>query len=174
LNYSRHFSLLTAFAALTYLLSRVSFPASLAVAFALYGALHATALVLSIRVPLPVGRSGLFIATAAVLSASILHLGILGEHLSAGMPAGLGTYVVLGFASVTGAVTYGISIRVFRLYRLSAATLSTISLGCLSAACLALFTLSRFPFLGPWWLVVLWWCAFSGGLWFCDRRQEPP
>jgi hypothetical protein len=171
-DYTRHFSLLTAFAALTCILSRLSFPASLSVAFALYGALHATALVLSFRVPPPFGRSGLFIAAAAVLSAAMLHLGILGTHWSARMPGGLGTYVVLGFASAAGALTYGILIQIFRLSRLTAATLSTICLGCLSVSCLALFTLTLFPFLGPWWLAILWWYAFSGGLWFCHWRQE--
>lgn len=172
MNYTRHFSLLTAFAALTCVLSRLSFPASLYVAFALYGALHATALVLSFPVPPPFGRSGLFIATAAVLSATMLHLGILGMHWSARMPGGLGTYVVLGFASASGAVTYGILIHIFRLNRLTAATLSTICLGCVSVSCLALFTLTLFPFLGPWWLAIFWWYAFSAGLWDCHRRQD--
>jgi hypothetical protein len=171
LNYSRHFSLLTAFGALTCVSSRFSFPASLSVAFALYGALHATALILSFHVPPPVGRSSLFIATAAILSATMFHLGLLGSHLSARMPGGAGLYVVLGFASVTGALSYGVCIRMFRLYRLKAATLAMISLGCVSASCLALFTLTVFPFLGPWWLAVLWWYALSGGLWFWDRRQ---
>jgi hypothetical protein len=174
LNYSRHFSLLTAFGALTCVSSRFSFPASLSVAFALYGALHATALILSFQAPPPVGRSGLFIATAAVLSAMMFHLGLLGSHLSARMPAGAGAYVVLGFASAAGALTYGISIRIFRLHRLTAVTLAMISLGCVSASCVALFILTLFPFLGPWWLAVLWWYAFSGGLWLCDRRQEAP
>jgi hypothetical protein len=172
LNYSRHFSLLTAFAALTCVSSRLSFPASLSVAFALYGALHATALLLGFRVPPPLGRSVPFIVTAAVLSALMFHLGVLGTHLSARMPAGIGAYVVLGFASAAGSLTYGISIRLFSLYTLSATALSMIALGCVSASCVALFTLTLYPFLGPWWMAVLWWYAFSGGLWFCARRQE--
>jgi hypothetical protein len=172
LNYSRHFSLLTAFAALTCVSSRVSFPAGLSVAFALYGGLHATALLLSLRVPPALGRSVPFIVTTAVLSAIMFHLGILGTHLAARLPGTMGAYVVLGFASVAGALTYGISIRMFGLYRLTLAALSMISLGCASASCLALFTVTLFPFLGPWWVAVLWWYAFSGGLWFCDPRQE--
>jgi hypothetical protein len=172
LNYPRHFSLLTAFAALTCVSSRVSFPGSLSIAFALYGALHATALIFSLRVPPPVRRTRLFIATAAVLSAMMFHLGLLGIHLWTQMPEGVGAYVVLGFASVTGALTYGISIRMFGLYRLKLVMLATISLGCVSASFLALLILSVFPFLGPWWLAVLWWYAFSGGLWYCDRRKR--
>jgi hypothetical protein len=172
LNYSRHFSLLTAFAALTCVLSRISFPASLSVAFALYGALHATALLLGFRVPPPLGRSVPFIVTGAVLSAMMFHLGVLGTHLSARMPAGIGPYIVLGFASVAGSLCYGISIRLFRLYGLTATALSVIALGCALACCVALFTLPLFPFLGPWWLAIVWWYAFSGGLWLIDRRQE--
>jgi hypothetical protein len=172
LNYARHFSLLTAFAALTCVSSRLSFPANLSFAFALYGALHATALLLGFRVPPPMGRSIPFVVTAAILSAMMLHLGILGTHVSAGMPGRAGAYIVLGFASVSGALTYGICIRMFGLYRLTAAALSTIALGCLSASCLSLFTLTLLPFLGPWWLAASWWYAFSGGLWYCDRRQE--
>ena len=172
MNYSRHFSLLTAFAALTCVLSRISFPASLSPAFALYGGLHATALLLSFRTPPALGRGIPFIVTAAVLSAMTFPLGILGTHLSARMPEGVGPYVVLGCASVSGALTYGLAIRMFGLYRLAAAPLSMISLVCVSVSCVALYTLTRFPFLGPWWLAVLWWYAFSGGLWFCDRRRE--
>jgi hypothetical protein len=172
LNYARHFSLLTAFAALTCISSRLSLPASLSAAFALYGALHATALLLGFRVLPPLGRSVPFIVTAAILSAMMFHLGILGTHVSARVPGGAGAYVVLGFVSVSGALTYGICIRMFGFYRLTAAALSVISLGCVSASCVALCTLTLLPFLGPWWLAASWWYAFSGGLWYCDRRQE--
>ena len=171
LKFSRHFSLLSAFEALTCILSRWAFPATLSVAFALYGALHATALLLSCSTPPSVARSGLFAAAAATLSALTFHLGILGTHLSASLPGGVGPYLVLGFASVTGAIAYGVCICLFKLYRLTAAMLAMISLGCLSASCPALWALTQFPFLGPWWLAVVWWYAFSGGLWYCHRRQ---
>jgi hypothetical protein len=172
LHYSRHFALLAAFACLAWVASRLSFPASLAVAFALYGALHATALVVSLRRPPSLGRSGLLIAAATVLSAMVFHLGLLGTHLSARMPGVTGPYITLGFASIIGALAYGIALRIFTLYRLTAAELSLISLGCASASCLALMILTRFPLLGPWWLAVLWWYSFSGGLWLCDQRQQ--
>jgi len=172
LHYSRHFALLTAFACLTWGANRLSFPASLAVAFALYGALHATALVVSLQRPPSLGRTSLLIVTAAILSAMMFHLGLLGTHLSARMPGGTGPYVTLGFASAIGALAYGIALRIFTLYRLTAAELFMISLGCVSASCLALMMLTRFPSLGPWWLAMLWWYSFSGGLWFCDQRQH--
>jgi hypothetical protein len=35
-----------------------------------------------------------------------------------------------------------------------------------------LFTGTYFHVLGPWWLAVLWWHAFSGALWYCDRRHQ--
>jgi hypothetical protein len=174
LKYSRHFSLLSAFATLTYVLSRISFPASLSVAFAFYGALHAAALILSLRVPPAAARSALFAAAAAALSALMFHLGILGTHLSASLPGELGSYVVLGLASVAGVITYGVSIRMFGLYRLTGAALAVISLGCASASCVASLMLTQFPLLGPWWLAVAWWYAFSGSLWLCHRREDTP
>jgi hypothetical protein len=174
LKYSRHFSLLSAFAALTCVLSRLSFPASLSVAFAFYGALHAAALTLSLRSPPSPGRSALFVATAATLSALIFHLGIFGTHLFASLHKGIGSYMALGFASIIGAMTYGVCIRLFKLYRLAGIALTLISLGCVSASCLALLALTQFPFLGPWWLAIAWWYAFSGGLWFCHRRRQIP
>jgi hypothetical protein len=173
-KYSRHFSLLSAFAALTCVLSRLSFPASLPVAFALYGALHAVALALSLRSLLSPGRSTLFVAAAAALSALIFHLGIFGAHLFASLPKGFGSYVALGFASIIGAMTYGVCVRLFKLCRLTGTALIMISLGCVSASSLALLTLIQFPFLGPWWLAIAWWYAFSGGLWFCHRRPQTP
>jgi hypothetical protein len=169
LKYSRHFSLLSAFAALTCVLGRASFPATLSVAFAFYGALHAAALILSVRTPPAAVRSISFIVVAAALSALMFNLGILGTHLVSRLPSGIGSYAVLGIASALGAVSYGVSLRVFGLYRLTGAALAAISLVCATACGLALLSLTLAPFLGPWWLAVVWWYAFSGGLWLCRR-----
>jgi hypothetical protein len=173
-RYPLHFSLLTGFAVFTGAVSRLFVPNDLSPSFACYGAFHALALVLSVNARPSVGRSCLFVGTAAALSAMTFHVGMLGTHLLTGLVRNAGPYTALGVAAVTGAVTYGISIRIFGLYKLTAGGLAAISFGCLSASLLALCMLSRFHVLGPWWLAVFWWYAFSGGLWFCDRRQDAP
>jgi hypothetical protein len=93
-----------------------------------------------------------------------------GTHLFGALPGNAGLYAALGFAAVTGALIYGVSI--YRLLGISVMTpgsFAAISLGCMLATFIALLTGSHFHFLGPWWLAVLWWHAFSGGLWFFDR-----
>ena len=171
-RYAWHFSLLTGFAVFSGVVSRLLVPSDLSLSFAWYGAFHALAVVLSLNARQSVGRSCLFIVTAAALSAMTFHFGMLGTHLLTGLDRNAGPYAAVGVAAVIGAVTYGLSIRLFGLYKLTAGALAAISIGCLSASLLALSTLSRFHVLGSWWLAVLWWYAFSGGLWFCDRRQD--
>ena len=170
-RYSRHFLLLTGFAVFSGVVSRLLVPSDLSVSFAWYGAFHAIAVVLSLNARQSIGRSCLFVVTAAALSAMTFHVGMLGTHFLTGLDPNAGHYAALGAAAAVGAVTYGISIRIFGLYKLAAVALVAISIGCLSASLLALFTLRRFHVLGSWWLAVFWWYAFSGGLWFCDRRQ---
>jgi len=171
-RYARHFSLLTGFAVFSGVVSKLLVPKDLSLTFACYGALHALALVLSLNARQSAGRSCLFVVAAAALSAMTFHVGMLGTHLLTGLVQNAEPYAALGVAAVTGAVIYGISIRICGLYKLTAGALAAISIGCLSASLLALFTLSRFHVLGSWWLAVFWWYAFSGGLWFCDRRQD--
>lgn len=101
-----------------------------------------------------------------------LRIGIFGTQLSQGLSADVGLYTVLGFAAAIGAMTYGILIRLLGFYKLTAGSLATISLSCVLASFLGLFTLGHFHLLGPWWLAVLWWYAFSSSLWYCSRRQN--
>lgn len=155
------------------LLSQRHSAVTLAGSFALYGALHAIALALTLGVHRP-GINFLFVATAAALSAMILHLGILGTRLSSVFPGILGLYSVLGLMAVAGALSYGALIRLFGLRVLSLRELATISVGCALSVYLGLLTLSfgHPHFLGPWWLAVLWWYGFSGGLWYFNARRR--
>jgi hypothetical protein len=168
--YPRHFLLLTGFSVSLVVIARLHLLSDLSVSFALYGALHASALALTLRARQPLWRRCLFIAMAAGLSVMTLRVGILGMRLLGTLPGNLGLYTALGFSAVIGAVTYGISIRLFGILKLTLKTLAVVSIGCMVAAYVAFFTLAYFHSLGRWWLVVLWWYAFSGGLWYSDAR----
>jgi hypothetical protein len=169
-RYPRHFLLLTCSSILLGVMSRLHFSSDLSVSFALYGALHASALVLAFRARHPIGQKCLFIAIAAGLSALTLHVGIVGIHLTGTLPGNVGLYTVVGFSALMGAVSYGVLIRIFRIFELNALSIAVIAVGCTLATYIAAYTLAHSHFLGRWWLAVLWWYAFSGGLWYYDRR----
>jgi hypothetical protein len=152
--------------------SRLHLTGSLPVSFALYGLLHALALVLALRARQAIWRRCLFIVIAASLSVMTLRFGLFGRQLSGAPPGIVGLYSLLGLAAAIGAVAYGILIRLFGMYALTAASLAAIAVGCVLAAFVALFTVSHFHFFGPWWLAVLWWYAFSGALWYFDQRHH--
>jgi hypothetical protein len=172
LFYARHFLLLAGFSVSVAVASRLRLLTELNVSFAVYGALHAAALILSVRARQPPWRRCLFVAVAAALSVMSLRIGMVGGRLSGTLPGNAALYVVLGFSAATGALTYGILIRLFGLVNLTMGGLALIAASCVLAACVALFSLAHSHSLGRWWLAVLWWCAFSGGLWFCDRRLD--
>jgi hypothetical protein len=114
----------------------------------------------------------LFIGAAAALSVLTLRAGLIALQLSGGLPGNFRLYAALGFASMIGALAYGILIRQFKMHSLPASALALISLGCGAAAYLGFFTLTHGHALGRWWLAVLWWYAFSAGLWYFDRRPS--
>jgi hypothetical protein len=169
-RYPRHFLLLTCFSIFLSVMSRLHVLSDLSVSFALYGALHASALVLSVRAGYPIGQKFLFVAIAAGLSALTLHVGIVGIHLTGTLPGNAGLYTVIGFSALTGAVSYGVLIRIFRTFELNAVSIAVIAVGCTLATYIAAYTLAHSHFLGRWWLALLWWYAFSAGLWYYDRR----
>jgi hypothetical protein len=173
LNYPRHFLWLACFSALLAAATRRHMIVLPLPSFLSYGALHASALVLALRVRRSIGRKCLFVALAATLSAVTLGVIMLCRHLVASLPGNGGLFALLGLSSVTGALTYGVLIRTFWIPELRAASLIAMSLGCMLATFLAFLTLSHFAQLGRWWLAVLWWFAFSGGLWGCERWQSP-
>ncbi len=172
LLYPRHFLLLTAFAALAGVLSWLHLTSELSLSFALYGALHASALVLSLRARHSIQRKLTFIAVAAGLSVMTLRLGIFGRQLAESLTVDVGLYTALGLSATIGAVTYGITIHALGFYKLTSGSLAIIAVGCMLAALLALFTLGYVQFLGQSWLAILWWYALSGGLWYSDQPRR--
>jgi hypothetical protein len=170
--YARHFLLLAGCSVVAAVMTRLHLLTDLNVCFAVYGALHASALILALRASQLLWRRCLFVVIAAALSVMALHIGLLGGHLFGTLPGNAALYMVLGFSAVIGALAYGILIRRFGLVELTMAGLALISAGCMLAAFVAFYTLAHSHSLGRWWLAVLWWYAFSGGLWFCERRQN--
>ena len=169
LVYPRHFLLLTGLGLWLAVITRLHLLSNLDASFALYGAFHASALVLSLRAAGSMARRCGFIAVAAVLCVLTLHIGMLAMHGLAGLSGNGGLYAALGLSAAAGAVTYGLSMRLFGLYRLTPGALSLIAAGCVLATYAAFFTLANVHSLGRWMLAVAWWYAFSGGLWFWDQ-----
>ncbi len=144
----------------------------LSLSFALYGALHAAALILALRAHHPIWRKCLFVAVAAALSAMTLHFGIIAGQLVGTSRGHAALYAVLGLSGALGAAAYGVLIHLSGIYELTSRSLAVLCVNCLLATCAAIFTLTRFHSPGRWWLAVMWWCAFSGGLWYFDKRNQ--
>ena len=174
LFYPRHFLLLACFSLLIGVMGRLHLTGNLSVAFALYGALHAMALVLAVRSRQEIWRKCLFIGFAAALCVMTFHFGSIAREQSAALPGKVGLYSPLGLSAFIGAASYGTLIRLSGIYALTIGEFAAIAAGCVLAAYVSLFTASHFHFLGPWWFAVLWWFAFSGGLWYFDRRHGSP
>jgi hypothetical protein len=174
LFYRRHFLLLTVFGICVITASLAHATLDLLLSFAVYGALHAAALVLALRVAEPFWRKCVFVAVAAVLCVLTVRIGVYAGRWLAISTAGAGLYLLFGLTSVIGAAAYGILVAAFGFAQLTARSLAAIAAGCLFATTIAVFSLLRAHFLGPWWLAVLWWYAFSAGLCCFDGSAQRP
>jgi hypothetical protein len=136
----------------------------LALTFACYGALHGTALALSLRPRQGWVRSLAFLASAALLSGSLARLGLLAASLLAGAGAKRAVLLVVAVSAFLGALGYGALLRYLLHYRLAPRRLVLIAFACVFAASAALVLMRQYPLGGSAWLAILWWLAFSGGL----------
>jgi hypothetical protein len=171
LHYFRHFALLACIAA-GILAVRWRFGLGAAAWFALYGGLHAAALVASLRVRQPWWRSLLFIAVAAGLAMSIARLGLYGMRYAGKLPGVAGAAALLGTASLLGALAYGGLIRRFRLAKLPIGDLAATSSACAFAALGVLWVVGHSPVRGALWVTIAWWFTFSAGLWYHEPRRN--
>ncbi len=152
--------------------------------FALYGALHAVALVFSVRGAARrcALRGLLFVAGAALLAMSTARLGLYGWHvLSAlgaavrGEPAAPGC--VLAASAALGALAYGALLRALLMNRsgrggrFGSRPLGATALGCAAATAASFALCRRFGVGSALWLAIPWWFAFSGGLWWADAGR---
>ena len=171
--YGRHFSLLAVAALILLLLSRgAHFSEPFLPTFAITGALHASALVFSLRARDVLWRKGVFIALAAGFSVFALYVGILALELFAVLPSYERLYLALGLCALSGAITYGGLVRLFFMPKLSSRAILAIAFFSVFAVFVGFFARSHFPFLGDWWLAAVWWSAFSGGLWYLDTQRS--
>jgi hypothetical protein len=169
LRYPRHFLLLACFSVLIGVMSRLLPTGDLSISFALYGALHAFALVLTVRGHSTIWGKCLFIAFAAALCVLTFRFGAAARELFGAVPGNFAFYSLLGLSSIIGAASYAILIRLSGLYVLTIAEIAAIAAGCMLAAFTGVLTASHFHALGAWWFAILWWFTFSGGLWYFDR-----
>ena len=173
LSYPRHFLLLACFSVLIGVVSRLHPARDLSVSFALYGALHALALVLAVRRHQPtIWGKCRFVALAAALCVLAFRFGAVARGPFGAAPGNVAFYTLLGLSSVVGAASYATLIRLCGLYALTITEIVAISAGCMLAAFVSLFTASHFQALGAWWFAVLWWFTFSGGLWYFDQPSR--
>lgn len=170
--YARHFAALGVAALLIFLLGHWDLLSdSLFVTFAINGALHAIALVATLRAPQPVWRKLVFIALAAALSVFTMYVGITGLVIFAVLPGNERLYAVLGLCAVTGAITYASLTRLFWLGKFASRLILAMAFLCLLGAWLA-FLVRAYLDLGGWWLAAAWWFSFSGGLWFFNTHPD--
>jgi hypothetical protein len=172
-SYARHFAALAGLSILTALCVRHAVMPAGVRGFALYGALHAAALVISVRNPVAWWRRISLVALAAGLSMLSFGAGLLVRSAAATVPGHGATYLALGCAAALGAASYGLALRHLLRVPLNGGALGWIVIGCILATYLAAFT-SRNVALGLWWLVVLWWFAFSGALWLGGPMRNRP
>jgi hypothetical protein len=131
----------------------------------LFGTLHAIAVVGALRRPGPIAKRILFVLAAGGLTVAALLVGTLAARL-------LGPLVfVMMFVltSILGAASYGLLIRWMWMRHLSVRAIGKIVLGCVVATSVAMFSVGNTEYQEEG-ITLLWWLAFSLGLWLCTRR----
>jgi hypothetical protein len=167
LHYARHFGLLTG--AIAVLVATVRWrPAGGVASAGLYGALHASALVLSVRAPQRLQKQAIFVAVAASLAMLSVLLAVAAARLSATVPLLRSPLLLLTIAAALGASSYAGLTKSFWLGGLPARAIIILPVGCVMATLLP-FTLGAHAPGGGVWLVAAWWLAFSAGVWYYDR-----
>jgi hypothetical protein len=181
MHYARHFTLLACITALLAVIGSSHVISRVDSAFALYGALHAFALVVSIRSLesppslKPLWRRILFVAAAALLCTATVRLGFYGARFAGKLFGSEGPLALLGIVSALGALAYGILIRQFLKYPLALDALTITSLACMSATLATFAAAAHFQVRNTLWVAVPWWFAFSACLWYYgDRRRLKP
>jgi hypothetical protein len=167
-HYDRQVGLLTCVAAVLATVHPSGLASGVVAAFGIYGVLHASVLVVTLRAGAPARRRLWFVAISAALSMLSAALGLWANRLARG--SGVTQLApLLCLSSGFGAATYAILIRRFFAAPLTPAAVGRVVVGCI-AATLAVFGSGLYLKNGGLWVAVSWWFALSLGLWFNDRR----
>lgn len=161
LDYPRHFAWLLG-AVLS--IFGMSYAGVSSVPFAFYGALHASTWVLALRRPASLWQAVVFVAIAAALCQLTFQVGLSLRPLFMTLFGALGLYALVGTSAFIGAMLYVILVRIFWNRALQWVAMLSVASLCLAGSLFAVLTARHAPLLGGWWLVTLWWLAFSGGL----------
>ena len=172
LHYARHFSLLAGMTALVAATSRWISAMGLVPSFGLYGALHASLLIITLRASQLGWRKLLFVAIGASLSMLVANLGIAGSHFIGKLP-GISAPGLLAVSSGAGAASYAVVIRRFFGAALPPRALIRIALGC-AVASLAVLASGIHHIGGAFCFAAAWWFAMSLGLWAHDGLRVVP
>jgi len=170
LYYARHFGLLVCLAAVLAATHRWNPAIGVVATLGIYGALHASALVVTLRARPRAGRRLRFIAMASSLSMLSAALGVCASHFVGGSMGMARTASLLSLSSGIGAATYAGLIRRFFAAHLTPSAIVTIVLGCIVAT-LAVLASGIYLQGGALWVAVSWWFAMSLGLWVHDGRS---
>lgn len=171
MNFKRHFIALgVAFAALlAYGLLLGSRELQLG-NFALYGALHALAVVVALERDPGLPRCALFVVLTACADGALLYLGLFAAASLAHLLAVGSLYVALGLCALFGAIAYGLLLRGLLFPALRPRRIVQIASACV-VVCVLVEAAAQLRAPGQLvWIAGAWWLAFSSGLWVMQRR----
>ncbi len=169
-DYPRHFTVLTCMAAVLAIANHGLAGQGLVASFGLFGALHATAMALSVRGTPGRHSRWLFVASGAFLSMLSAASSRVANRSAGEMPVLTSPAVLLGLSSGLGAFGYAILLRTCLGIQVAATEMLGISLGCV-AVTWGVFKSGFYLQGGAVCVAVTWWFAFSIGLWLSDRRR---
>lgn len=168
-DYSRHFGLLSVIIAVVAGISPWRPAMGLMASYAVYGALHAALLSVSVRETKSPWQRPCFVAAGAVLC--LLNVAM--TEQVARMMGGLGAVgppVLLTAAAGGGAAAYAVLFGRFFGVRLTPWAVMSIALGC-AAATLAVFVSPWRAAWGGFGVAAAWWISLSSGLWWNEERN---
>lgn len=176
IHYERHFISLAVAAAALFFVMQLSFPPWLdrfTSLFALTGALHALAVVVSLRGRVGHLRQVSFIGLTALLNAATPLLALwIRARADFGDTGNLGLLLVL--VSAFGACGYWLLIRALRLVVLRFPALLVAIALCVGATLFSFFVARRIPMprdIADILPIAAWWAAFSMSLYVSDRDE---
>jgi hypothetical protein len=160
-DFRRHFMLLGGAIIVLACLSLLPLYENPVFASTVNGALHAGALVASLRASAPAARKLLFVAIAAALSIMSLYVGIIALVALSILPDSQRLPAVVVIGAMCGAITYGSLVRIFWIRGIRPRVILGLAAVCAGATLIGYVLKLRFEWSGMWWLAVIWWLAFS-------------